>query len=84
MCIRDRLRARAIENQAYVLGVNRTGDDPRLHYSGDSAVIGCKGETLAEAGEGQRLLTARLDMDELRRFREKFPAWRDADDFDLK
>jgi predicted amidohydrolase len=29
-------------------------------------------------------LTARLDMDELRRFREKFPAWRDADDFDLK
>lgn len=74
----------AIENQAYVLGVNRTGDDPRLHYSGDSAVIGCKGETLAEAGEGQRLLTARLDMDEPRRFREKFPAWRDADDFDLK
>lgn len=47
-------------------------------------MIGCKGETLAEAGEGQRLLTARLDMDELRRFREKFPAWRDADDFDLK
>ena len=81
---RTLLRARAIENQAYVLGVNRTGDDPRLHYSGDSAVIGCKGETLAEAGEGQRLLTARLDMDELRRFREKFPAWRDADDFDLK
>ena len=80
----DRTVARAIENQAYVLGVNRTGDDPRLHYSGDSAVIGCKGETLAEAGEGQRLLTARLDMDELRRFREKFPAWRDADDFDLK
>ena len=78
---RTLLRARAIENQAYVLGVNRTGDDPRLHYSGDSAVIGCKGETLAEAGEGQRLLTARLDMDELRRFREKFPAWRDADDF---
>jgi predicted amidohydrolase len=81
---RTLLRARAIENQAYVLGVNRTGDDPRLHYSGDSAVIGCKGETLAEAGEGETLLTARLDMDELRRFREKFPAWRDADDFDLK
>ena len=73
---RTLLRARAIENQAYVLGVNRTGDDPRLHYSGDSAVIGCKGETLAEAGEGETLLTARLDMDELRRFREKFPAWR--------
>lgn len=81
---RTLLRARAIENQAYVLGVNRTGDDPRLHYSGDSAAIGFRGETLAEAGEGQRLLTARLDMDELRRFREKFPAWRDADDFDLK
>lgn len=66
------------------IGGEPYGDDPRLHYSGDSAVIGCKGETLAEAGEGQRLLTARLDMDELRRFREKFPAWRDADDFDLK
>ena len=81
---RTLLRARAIENQAYVLGVNRTGNDPRLRYSGDSAVIGCKGETLAEAGAEQAVLTTRLDMDELRRFREKFPAWRDADDFDLK
>lgn len=74
----------AIENQAYVLGVNRTGDDPRLHYSGDSAAIGFRGETLAEVREEECVLTARLDMDELRRFREKFPAWRDADDFDLK
>lgn len=81
---RTLLRARAIENQVYVLGVNRTGDDPELHYSGDSVAVGFKGETLVEAGEEECMLTARLDMDELRRFREKFPAWRDADDFEWK
>ena len=60
------------------------GGRPPAALFGRFGVIGCKGETLAEAGEGETLLTARLDMDELRRFREKFPAWRDADDFDLK
>lgn len=78
------LRARAIENQAYVLGVNRTGVDPTTRYSGDSAVVGFKGETLAEAGTEQTMLTVGLDLPKLREFRAKFPVWRDADAFEWR
>lgn len=53
------LRARAIENQCYVAGVNRVGDDPSAHYAGDSALVDFKGRTLAEAGDGEQILTAR-------------------------
>lgn len=80
---RTLLRARAIENEAYVLGVNRTGSDPTAHYSGDSAAVGFRGETLTEAGAEETLLTADLDPEALHAFREKFPAWRDADRFEL-
>ncbi len=81
---RTLLRARAIENQAYVIGVNRAGDDPSNRYAGDSAAIGFKGETLCEAGAAEGLLTAELDREALDRFRAKFPVWRDADDFQLR
>ncbi|MDE5730097.1 MAG: nitrilase family protein [Alistipes sp.] len=81
---RTLLRARAIENQAYVLGVNRTGCDPATRYSGDSAAVGFMGETLAEAGDGECVLHAVLDRERLERFRERFPAWRDADAFSLE
>ena len=65
------LRARAIENQSYVIGVNRTGDDPGCHYSGDSAFIDAYGQDASE-----------IDMDALRAFREKFPVLKDADKFE--
>ena len=81
---RTLLRARAIETQCYVVGVNRTGDDPWNHYAGDSAVVDFKGTPLCEADASEGVFTARLDREALDRFRTKFPAWRDADDFLLR
>lgn len=78
---RTLLRARAIENQCYAAGVNRVGDDPSAHYAGDSALIDFKGRTLAEAGDEEQILMGVFDAGALEAFREKFPAWRDADDF---
>ena len=75
------LHARAVENQCYVAGVNRVGDDPSGHYAGDSLLVDFKGCTLAEAGDREQTLSAAFDADALAAFRCKFPAWRDADDF---
>ena len=78
------LHARAIENQCYVVGVNRVGKDPYCQYSGHSAIIDPYGKTLAECNEDKEcLLTAQIDMDTLEAFREKFPVLEDADDFVL-
>ena len=81
---RTLLRARAIENQCYVAGVNRVGDDPSGHYAGDSAFVDFKGRTMAEAGDREQTLSAAFDSDALEAFRCKFPAWRDADDFRIQ
>lgn len=79
------LKARAIENQCYVLGVNRVGSDPDAGYCGSSAVIDFKGEVIRHAESGrEEILEAVLDMEKLERFREKFPAWRDSDKFEIK
>lgn len=68
------LKARAIENVAYVIGVNRVGEDGNGHaYSGDSAIVNFRGEHTTE-----------LSLEELNAFREKFPALNDADSFQLK
>ena len=80
---RTLLRARAIENQCYVVAANRAGSDPSFPYSGDSALVDFRGEPLAEAGAGECILRATFDPDARLAFREKFPAWRDADDFTL-
>ncbi len=77
------LQARAIENQAYIAGCNRVGTDGNGHgYSGDSRIISPLGEVLA-AGEPHQpaILEAELSLESLREYREKFPAWRDADSF---
>lgn len=71
------LKARAIENQAFVVGVNRTGRDPHCRYAGGSAVISPRGEILAQAGAGPQILTAWFDLADLRTYREDFPALRD-------
>ncbi len=79
------LRARAIENQCYVIGCNRVGCDPATAYGGDSAILDFKGNVLAEAiSGGEEVLSAELDAEALRAFREKFPAWLDADDFEIR
>ena len=68
------LRARAIENQAYVVGVNRSGMDPTLEYPGSSLIVGPKGETIAHAGIDPAVITAELDREELLQWRRDFPA----------
>jgi omega-amidase len=71
------LVARAIENQAFVLGVNRTGRDPNLAYAGGSIAIGPRGEVLGELGTEEAVLSVEVDPREVRAWREKFPAWKD-------
>jgi len=77
------LTARAIENQAYVAGCNRVGDDDNgHHYSGDSLIINPLGEELARAEPGSAMIIeAELSLEALQDYREAFPAWRDADTF---
>ena len=71
------LRARAIENQAYAIGVNRCGSDPQLDYHGGSLIVNPWGETVAEAGRGETLISAKLDLTALNRIRFDFPVLRD-------
>lgn len=73
------LIARAIENQAFVLAVNRVGTDPNSKYLGGSIAIGPKGEVLGELGEQEGVLTVEVDPREVRMWRDKFPAWRDVE-----
>jgi len=78
------LQARAIENGCYVAGVNRTGDDPFVSYSGGTALIDFKGEAAAQARwNTEEAVWCEVDKDTLTEFRNKFPALNDADDFIL-
>ncbi len=79
------LQARAIENQAYVLGVNRVGVDGNgLEYNGDSMAIDCYGNILADGGCGsEQVLTTVLKKGALERARNAFPVLNDADSFKL-
>jgi len=74
---RTLLRARAIENQAYLAGVNRVGDGGRLHYAGDSAAISPLGETLAEGNDGEVVLFSEIDVAAVGKLRARFPALND-------
>lgn len=80
------LCARAIENQSYVCGVNRVGKDGiGLHYNGGSALYNMKGENLIHFTENEEAFkTVTIDLESLRTFRTKFPAWRDADFFSFE
>ena len=74
------LRARALENQCYVIGVNITGDETGVAHAGDSAIIDAYGHTLAQCPPDKAAsASALLDMDTLQRFRQKFPVLADAD-----
>ena len=71
------LMARAIENQAYVVGVNRVGNGGSLRYTGDSRVLDPMGAVLASGSEQETLLLAEVDPEVVRRTRETFPFLRD-------
>ena len=79
------LRARAVENQAFVVGVNRSGPDGKgVAYPGASATIDYLGRTLVALGDAAGVTTVALDAGALANFREKFPAHLDADRFTLE
>jgi predicted amidohydrolase len=74
------LRARAIENQCYVIGVNRSGRDPRdLVYTGGSAIYDPLGETVLDLGEAENSGIAAIDLDRVAQVRRELPFLRDAD-----
>ncbi len=78
------LRARAIENQCYVAGVNRTGTDGNgVSYSGMSSVINFRGEVLFQGDDSEYVKTVSLSYTDLAAYRESFPAWKDSDDFEI-
>jgi len=78
------LRARAMENLCYVAGVNRVGTDGNdIAYSGDSAVCDYVGRDLVSRADEPLVATVSLDCEKLERFRKKFPAHLDADDFTI-
>lgn len=79
------LKARAIENQCYVIGVNRVGQDGnQVNFNGRSLVVNPKGEAMTlENNEEEGFIYADLNFDELAEFRKKFPVHKDADDFDI-
>ena len=78
------LQARAIENLCYVAGVNRVGEDGTgKPYLGESTLIDFRGERLTYQQELEVIHTKMLEIEGLSTYREKFPAWRDADVFSI-
>jgi predicted amidohydrolase len=78
------LQARAIENQCYVIGVNRVGNDGNeIYHSGDSMVISPLGDVLYHKAQEEDIFTITLQKDELDEVRRKFQFWRDADSFQI-
>ena len=74
------LRARAIENQCFLAGVNRVGEDPGNRYSGHSVVLGPKGQLLSGCEEyREEILTCEIRLQDLQAFRKQFPVLQDAD-----
>jgi omega-amidase len=71
------LRARAIENQAYVIGVNRCGRDPQHPYPGRSQIIDPRGNVLADGGDGEGVIRATAELETVESYRREFPALRD-------
>lgn len=71
------LKARAIENQAYVIGVNRCGTDPNVNYSGHSMILDPSGNPLTMVAEQEMVIQASVNYDSLADYRSRFPALAD-------
>jgi omega-amidase len=79
------LCARAIENQCYVVGVNRVGSDANnIYYSGNSLIIDPLGQVLYHMADEEDVNTITLQKEMLDDVRAKFPFWKDADSFNIK
>lgn len=79
------LKARAIENLSYVVGVNRVGvDGNSIEYNGSSAIICPKGEVIFSSEGAEAIKTLELNANSLQAFRDKFPAHFDADEFSIE
>lgn len=79
------LKARAIENQCYVIGVNRVGlDGNGVKYAGSSVVVDPKGRFMTEESSNPGIVHCSISLAELRKFRDIFPAYLDADSFEIK
>ena len=82
---RSLLKARAIENQAYVIGVNCCGRDGNgVEYAGDTVLRGPDGRRIVEIGSAEESCRASISLPRLREFREKLPFLKDSDDFWLE
>ncbi|MBS1496001.1 MAG: amidohydrolase [Bacteroidetes bacterium] len=78
------LCARAIENQAYVVGVNRVGNDGNnIYHSGNSMMIDPLGEVLYHMEDDEDIFTITLQKEHVNQVREKYPFWKDADNFKI-
>lgn len=79
------VHARAIENQCYVVAVNRCGTDPKCVYSGGTYFIDPYGNDISAAVDYEEtVIESELDMEDLEEFREKFPVLNDSDDFVIR
>lgn len=78
------LQARAIENQCYVAGINRVGNDGNnIHHNGNSMVIDAMGEVLYQKEESEDIFTITLQKEKLIETRTRFPFWKDGDSFTI-
>jgi len=76
------LRARAIENQSFVVGVNRVGEDAdKISYNGGSMIIDPMGEIIYQKDDEEDVFTYTLEKEHVIETRKHFPFWKDADDF---
>lgn len=76
------LQARAIENQCYVIGLNRVGNDGNdIYYSGDSMIVDALGKTLYEKSHDEDIFTITLLKEKIDEVRKQFPFWKDAEHF---
>ena len=78
------LKARAIENMCYVIGVNRIGSDHSTSYNGHSQVIDCLGNYIISPASGENILAAELDKDKLKKLRLEYGFLNDRDSFTVK
>jgi omega-amidase len=74
---RSLLIARAIENQCFVIACNRSGNDPKNQFAGHSMIIDPWGEIISEAGEGEEIVTAEIDLEIVKEIRKQIPVFED-------